>query len=448
MNEVVERLMALSDTQLLDALQNSIQAERQSTAALVAHIAEVDARRLYLKRAKPSMFSYCVDVLKLSEQAAYLRIHAARLTRRFPRALDGLAAGRLHLTALKLVGPHLTKVNSDALLERVSGKSRRAIERELARLFPREDAPSQLRKLPAKPGQDCGGARKSPALRVPVDTFERSWSEPSSCEHRFETNSSSSALPFERHRPSDVSRCTALSESRYRLQVTIPEQTRAKLDAACDLLRHQIPDGDLALVLDHALDALIEARLKRKFAKTSRSRREGSSSKPNAMQASTTEPSDLAPPAAESRPRPRCDTPRAAPVSSSSSQPDDSKQRATEYSSELRSRPRSRHIPNAIKRAIVERDGMRCCFVDEQGERCTATSPLEFHHCVPFAKGGAHSADNVFLLCRGHNGLEAVRDYGRMMERYQRPPSSLRERRTHDRDTAWHRTEQCHAVAT
>ena len=67
MNEVVERLMALSDTQLLDALQNSIQAERQSTAALVAHIAEVDARRLYLERAKPSIFSYCVDVLKLSD---------------------------------------------------------------------------------------------------------------------------------------------------------------------------------------------------------------------------------------------------------------------------------------------------------------------------------------------------------------------------------------------
>ncbi|MEM6732565.1 MAG: HNH endonuclease, partial [Myxococcota bacterium] len=349
--------------------------------------------------------------------AAYLRIHAARLTRRFPKALDGLAAGRLHLTALKLVGPHLTEENHVRVLECVSGKSRRAIEVELARLFPREDAPSRLRKLPAVRAEDrearehptgCGlfGDSSAPVGQptAPARVSEGSRSEPSP-----------EPVPaFERHRASDVSRCTALSESRYRLQVTLPEHTRAKLDAARELLRHQVPDGDLASVLDHALDALIEARMKRKFAKTSRPRREIFRHSPASS-------------VAESQPKPVSERPSVSAVTSSSSRSDDSKQPSAQSSPHPRSR--SRHIPNAIKRAVVERDGMRCSFVDEEGRRCTATSPLEFHHHDPFAKGGDHSVENVSLLCRAHNGHAARRDYGRMMERYRKPADGVRERR-------------------
>ena len=53
---------------------------RARVAALLADIAEVDARRLYLPAAHPSMFSYCVHELRLSEEAAFKRIHAARST--------------------------------------------------------------------------------------------------------------------------------------------------------------------------------------------------------------------------------------------------------------------------------------------------------------------------------------------------------------------------------
>lgn len=458
MNEIVEHVKTLSDTQLLDGLQNAMRTECRSTATLVAHIAEVDARRLYLEHAKPSMFSYCVDALGLSEQAAYLRINAARLTRRFPKALDGLAAGRLHLTALKLVGPHLTDENSGAVLERVGGKSRRAIEVELARLFPREDAPSQLRKLPTERGEECEvrddhpssglfGDSNTPQVQTtaPASASERPGSEPSA---------SASVPPFKPHRPSDVSRCTALSGSRYRLQVTLPENTRAKLDAARDLLRHQVSDGDLASVLDHALDALIEVRMKRKFAKTSRPRRDGRHSTSKSRSGSGLRSRS----GSESRFGPEFESGSPAEqeqftsgVGSEAQAGLESKSTTTRASqidafdsgqltpvvshADVRGRagPRSRHIPNAIKRAVVDRDGMRCSYVDEQGERCTATSPLEFHHHDPFAKGGAHSVSNVSLVCRAHNGHAARRDYGRMMERYQKPPGRVRERRAHYR---------------
>src|SRR5690606_38697253 len=74
---------------------------------------------------------------------------------------------------------------------------------------------------------------------------------------------------------------------------------------------------------------------------------------------------------------------------------------------------RGRHIPAAVRRAVYERDGARCTFVDTAtGRRCAETHTLELHHEVPFARGGAHAVDNLTLRCRAHNALAAERDYG------------------------------------
>src|SRR5437667_1179570 len=70
--------------------------EREATADLIAHLAELDARRLYLGAGGfSSLFSYCTDVLRLSEAEAYNRIEAARAARRFPAILDMLGDGAL-----------------------------------------------------------------------------------------------------------------------------------------------------------------------------------------------------------------------------------------------------------------------------------------------------------------------------------------------------------------
>jgi 5-methylcytosine-specific restriction endonuclease McrA len=74
--------------------------------------------------------------------------------------------------------------------------------------------------------------------------------------------------------------------------------------------------------------------------------------------------------------------------------------------------PSSRHIPAAIRRAVWQRDGGRCSFVDEHGKRCTERDRLEFHHQRAFARGGDHSADNISLMCKAHNLLLAEEEYG------------------------------------
>jgi hypothetical protein len=90
--------------------------------------------------------------------------------------------------------------------------------------------------------------------------------------------------------------------------------------------------------------------------------------------------------------------------------------------------PSSRHIPASVKRAVLERGGNRCSFVDEHGKRCTERTRLEFHHKNAFARGGDHSPDNISLMCRAHNLLLAEEEYGtEVMNKYRRSADRVSE---------------------
>jgi len=129
----------LSDQALLRSAATNAGRERTSTADLLADLAEIDARRLYLPAAYPSMFTYCVGELRLSADAAARRIQAARAARRFPVIFDAVAEGRLHLTAVGLVAPHLTEDTAEELLAAATHKTKSEIEQWLAARFPRPD---------------------------------------------------------------------------------------------------------------------------------------------------------------------------------------------------------------------------------------------------------------------------------------------------------------------
>ena len=117
-----------SDRDLLVEIRRAVDCERRATAHLIAMLMEVDARKLYAGQGCSSLFTYCVQALHLSEHAAYLRIEAARLARRFPIILERLEKGSIHLTAVSLLGPHLIAANLTELLDAATHKSKREVE--------------------------------------------------------------------------------------------------------------------------------------------------------------------------------------------------------------------------------------------------------------------------------------------------------------------------------
>jgi len=332
-------LRDVSDRVLLERLQECCARDAALEADLLVHLAEVDARQLALKSGFGSLFQYCVEVLRFSESVAYQRIQAARAARRFPEILERVRSGEFHLSGLRLLVPHLTEHNVRDLLDLARHQSKRAIEQRLADRAPKPDVPALVRRLP----EPARAHAPIPAQAPPAAAMLR--------------------RP-EAQRPS----AGPLGASRYRVQFTASAETHAKLRTAQALLRHLIPDGDLARVVDRALDVLLCELRRGKFATTERPR------------------------------APRADCSQAGSA--------------------------SRHIPAGIRREVATRDGERCTYVAADGRRCGARDALEFHHLAPFAHTRRHRAAEITLRCRAHNAYAATLDFGAThMSRYRRDPA-------------------------
>ena len=90
---------ALSDRELLRETSNLVRHERHLQGAIIDHLAEINARGLYLERGFSSLFDYAVRELGYSDAAAARRIGAMRLCADQPHAREGLRDGSLTLSA-------------------------------------------------------------------------------------------------------------------------------------------------------------------------------------------------------------------------------------------------------------------------------------------------------------------------------------------------------------
>src|SRR5262245_30520381 len=154
-----------------------------------------------------------------------------------------------------------------------------------------------------------------------------------------------------------------LAPQRYRVQFTVGQGTQEKLKRLQALLRREIPDGDPGAIFDRALSLLLEKVEAKKLGKTAR--------------------------------------PRPLPAIRS----------GTDNEAAEGPLP-PRDPPNAVKRAVWERDEGRCAYVSPEGRRCEELAFLEFHHRRPYAKRGEATVDNIALRCWRHNQYEAQLLFG------------------------------------
>jgi hypothetical protein len=342
-----QALSRLSDTALVAEVERLARTERDATLALIVHLAELGARQLHLAAGFPSLFMYCREVLKLSEGEAYTRVVASRAVRRFPIVLDRLIHGSINLTTVRLLYKHLTTENYRELLDTSVGLSKREVERLIAARFSQPAVAFSVRRVAA--------------AAVPV---ERSLdlcpdAEPTPAKATMEVAQPTGALPVPAPilsppmRPATVQ---PISADQYNVRFTASADTWDMLQAARDLLRHAVPDGDISQIVGRALKLLLADLARKKFGATTRPR-ESQGTKPG-----------------------------------------------------------SRAIAAEVRRTVSARDGERCAFVSASGRRCAERGHLEFHHKRPYAVGGEATVENIELRCRSHNLHEAKLFFGYMRE--------------------------------
>lgn len=250
---------ALSDVELLLEVRALACCEHQATARLIAVLGEVDVRRLYLAEGFSSLFTYCTQVLHLSEHAAYGRIEAARAARKWPAVLDLLADGSVHLTAVTLLAPHLTPENHRDLLTAARHKSKREVEKIVAALRPQPPVPSSVRKLPAPAAPPVVATIPD---NVPVGELSVASTDPVD----------NPVPPLVPEAPKPIAQVKPLAPEYYKVQFTVSRDTHDKLRQAQDLLRHRVPTGDVAAIFDRALTLLLAELHRTKHAATERPR--------------------------------------------------------------------------------------------------------------------------------------------------------------------------------
>ena len=238
-------LQSLSDDELLRRLSALLSQSRRVESDLVAHIAEVDERRLYAREAS-SMFGYCLEVLHLSEHEAYERITAARASRRYPKLLEMLSDGRLHLSGIGKLAPHLTEENCEVLLARACHKSKRQIEELLVELSPKPDVPAVMRKLPDRSAKLCPPI---PVVELGPDRVTRPMPE--------------RGAPMPPAPPSVPAVVEPLAPSRYKIQFTASGELRDMLERLQALMH-----GDLAAVIEAAVTEKLERLEAKRYAET------------------------------------------------------------------------------------------------------------------------------------------------------------------------------------
>jgi hypothetical protein len=383
------QLQHLTDEELLANLRRAVRGARALTAESIAHLAEVEERRLHLRAAYSSLFTYCTSALGFSEDEACRRIEVARLAKRFPQIFPLLAQGQLSLSVVALLKPHITPDNASELISGVQGKSVLRAREYLAARFPIPDVASSVRKLPEpRPPAPVSVVQTNltlpavietkpaaPAVRASTpSTNPISATEPPADPLRVSVRPNTSRQDDPKHNAT----LTPLSADRYAIRFTATGELKRKLEQARELLRHAHPGGDLAPVVERALDLLLDQLMKKRFGRTQR--------KPtNAAGHSASMPND----------RPHSATSPAAP-------------------GERTRKPSARsHISNTARRIVFERDGGQCTWTDATGRRCESRDWLQIDHRDPFARGGSDDPENLRLLCQAHNRLHAEQAYGK-----------------------------------
>ena len=379
---------ALSDRELLRETRNLVRHERHLQGAVIDHLAEIEARGLYLQRGFSSLFDYAVRELGYSDAAAARRIGAMRLCADQPDAREGLRNGSLTLSAaaeLQWAFDRQRRRGSISGTAAIAPAGRPAAGSG-AQNDPVADSAPAVPLAPAEP--------KPPPLVLDA-VGRRQLVEEAAGKSARQVRRMLADLDPELAPPAD--RVRPLGDGRYELKATIDAECQQGLEQLRGLLSHVDP----RMTLGQLVGRLVQEGLDRHDPGRAPRRARGGSrpgdAKTNALRTPTPEQAqERSAPAAKRAARP-ADT-----AAASKTGPDAGHHAAS--TPESQSCASGRAISAGVRRQVWQRDGGRCSYADPQtGRRCNSTHRIEIDHIVPHALGGGADPGNLRLLCGAHH---------------------------------------------
>ena len=142
----------LSETELISKTKFISNEEKRLTAELLHYLAEIERRRLFAKMGYKSIFDLCVKYLNYGESSAWRRIDAMRLLKDVPSVEGKIIDGTLTLTNVSAISTFLrkdktyTKEKKEELVKTIENKSKKEVEKIIAKLSPMKELPREKEK--------------------------------------------------------------------------------------------------------------------------------------------------------------------------------------------------------------------------------------------------------------------------------------------------------------
>lgn len=350
--------MILATIQSIDQELRALAAEeRRGLVQFLKRLDVLDREHAFPALGCGSAFDYLVRKHHFPEGTAWRRVTAMRLLRRFAALEAELAEGRLNLTQLGILAPHLTEENLGELVRRAQHLTAEQTKELAVSLRPKEVSAAGLRMLPAPPAAASPGT--STVGKATTASGAQAPNGPSSMmvlRNVVEPQPLRTPGGTQPSRPLVPSRLEPVAAGRWRWAIDLDAKLKAELDELRGWLAHKLPGG--------SLDALF-----RQLVADSREK--------HGKRLGYLEPR---------RPRPIVEKP-----------PTPGK--------------RAR-IPLPVRRAVLKRDGYRCTEIGADGERCSETEGLEIDHLDPANETGSSRVEDLTTKCRPHNLYRARLRYG------------------------------------
>ena len=422
---ITSTIGVLSDRELLRQTSTLVHHERHLQGAIIDHLAEIEARRLFLQRGCSSLFDYAVRELGYSDAAAGRRLGAVRLCADQPGARERLRDGSLTLSAaaeLQWAFDRQRRRGSIAGTASTAPAGAVAPGAAAAGVGLAGSAPTEVASA-ADPAADAATeappSQCEPAPPLVLDAAGRQkLVEEASGKSARQVRRMLADLDPEMAPPAD--RVRPLGDGRYELKAVIDAGCQQGLEHLRGLLSHVDPRmtmGQLVgRIVQEALERHDPSRPPRRARAGSQAAQGESEPAPAAKEQTAPKPGHAVTMQDEAILGSTTPTPEGTPRPKPTSAPSPTRQEATDRRTAAGTKPAGaatstpkpygtgRAIPAAVRRQVWQRDGGRCSYLDRKtGRRCNSRHLIEIDHILPYALGGGADPVNLRLLCRAHH---------------------------------------------
>ncbi|MFT3916598.1 MAG: hypothetical protein QM704_21725 [Anaeromyxobacteraceae bacterium] len=350
-----------------------IAGDRHRLVEFLRKLHVLDRERGYCEFNCGSAWEYLTKVWHLCEGTAAGRVTAMRLIRRFPGLEAELETGRLNPTQLLVLASVLTPENYDELVAKAAWLSKRKTVELVVAIRPRDVPADGVRRLPRASGA-ASATNTATVSATATDAATAAVTDPAA---PVQVNSllpdmvgaanevapalvlsvPSVAAPVTPPRRADRGEVVPVAKDEYQLRAHMDEETNRLFDELAGLLANVVPDRAPAKLLAIMVrDSLEAQKRKRGLLKPTRVRK----------------------PAPAKEPTPGIRQP----------------------------------VLAEVRRAVLERDGYRCRFGEEEGHRCESTENLTMEHKDGALVTGSSTVDELLTYCFPHNLYAAFLKFG------------------------------------